>query len=297
MAQISMSQLPTNVINPPLDSEACTSQPKRLLPIDLMYWLLIISANTIGETLGDLISMTFNVGYAWTTVILMAMFAIAVVAAVWTKVQHAWLYWIVIILSSTAGTTLSDLVNRNILGTPENPAYGGGVLGIALTLLLLFVAWKIIAPKRGIHAPLSRSSELLYWLCIATSSTLGTAFGDYLTHLTLPGQSHEVGFGPATAILFGGFVIVALLSLKHWVPRSLLYWAAIVVTHPLGATAGDFLTKDKEEGGVELGTVWATVILVVVFLIISAIAWVMHLRKSKYLASTPAYESPSLEPR
>ncbi len=296
MAQISMSQLPSNVIHPTLDYETPDRQAKRLPPINIMYWLLIISANTIGETLGDLISMTFKVGYAWSTVILMGLFAVAVIAAVWTKVQHAWLYWIVIILSSTAGTTLSDLVNRNIIGTPENPAYGGGVLGIALTLLLLFVAWKVIAPKRGIHAPLSRSSELLYWLCIATSSTLGTAFGDYLTHVTLPGQNHEVGFGPATAILFGGFVVVAVLSRVSMVPRALLYWSAIVVTHPLGATAGDFLTKDKEEGGVELGTIWATIILVVIFLIISAIAWMIHLSKNKYLATAPAYESPTLEP-
>ena len=294
MSQLSLSQVSSDFTAPPIDRDVRAAEPKRLPPLHLMYWLLIISANTIGETLGDLISMTLNVGYAWSTIILMAMFVIAVIAAVWTKVQHQWLYWTVIILSSTAGTTLSDLVNRNILGTPENPAYGGGVLGIAFSLVLLFVAWKVIAPKRGIHAPLSRTSELLYWLCIATSSTLGTAFGDYLTHVTLPGQTHEVGFGPATAILFAAFVAVALLSRTARVSRAFLYWSAIVVTHPLGATAGDFLTKDKEEGGVELGTVWATIILVAIFLLLSAIAYFVQRYKSR--TESPAFESPTLEP-
>jgi len=254
---------------------------KRLPDINLLYWLLIISANTIGETAGDLISMTFNVGYAWSTVILFGLFFAAVGVAVWTKIQHQSIYWIVIILSSTAGTTLSDLVSRNLLGTPENPAYGTGVMAILFTLVLMFVAWHFIAPKHGIDKPLSRISELFYWLAIATSSTLGTAFGDYLTHMTLPGMSHEVGFGPATMILFSALVAITLLALLTNISRDFLYWAAIVATHPLGATAGDYMTKDKEDGGMELGTVLATAILVAIFLAIVAIAVAIHRRKTK----------------
>jgi uncharacterized membrane-anchored protein len=240
---------------------------------------LIISANTIGETAGDLISMTFNVGYAWSTVILLMMFAVAVGVAVWTKIQHQSIYWIVIILSSTAGTTLSDLVSRNLLGTPENPAYGASVLAILFTLALLFIAWHFIAPKHGIDKPLSRPSELFYWLLIATSSTLGTAFGDYLTHMTLPGMSHEVGFGPATTILAVALVAVTLLAVLTKIDRDFLYWCAIVVTHPLGATAGDLLTKDREEGGFELGTIVSTIILVAIFVLISIVAVMIYRRK------------------
>jgi len=263
-----------------LEYETDPDRPRKRLPdINLMYWLLIISANTIGETAGDLISMTFHVGYAWSTVILMLMFAVAVAVAVWTKIQHQSIYWIVIILSSTAGTTLSDLVSRNLLGTPENPSYGASVLAILFTLALLFIAWHFIAPKHGIDKPLTRPSELFYWLLIATSSTLGTAFGDYLTHMTLPGMSHEVGFGPATTILLGALVLVTVLSLSTKIERDFLYWVAIVVTHPLGATAGDFLTKDREEGGLELGTVLATAILVAIFLALVCVAVVIHYRK------------------
>jgi len=258
---------------------------KKLPPIDVLYWIMIISANTIGETAGDLISMTFNVGYGASTIILMALFFGFVGLAVWTKIQHASIYWIVIILSSTAGTTLSDLVARNWLGTEEHGAYGAGVLAILFTMVFIFTAWHFIAPRHGIDKPLSRMSELFYWLAIVTSSTLGTAFGDYLTHSTPPGFANEIGFEHATEILAGALVVVTLLTLLTKIPRDFCYWTAIVLTHPLGATAGDYMTKDKEDGGLELGTIKSTIILVAIFLLIVGVKVILNWKKKSSDAS------------
>ena len=168
---------------------------KKLPTIDALYWLMIISANTIGESGGDLISQSLGLGYGAGTVALVGLYGLAVLVAVWTKVQHPSIYWIAIILSSTAGTTMSDWITRTMgLG------YGGGTLAILAVMTVIFVAWRLISPRHSIDGPLTRTTEFLYWSAILCSSTLGTAFGDFISNGT------PLGFAGGTVVL------VAVLS-------------------------------------------------------------------------------------
>jgi uncharacterized membrane-anchored protein len=227
---------------------------KKLPTIDPLYWIMIISANTIGESGGDLISQTLGLGYGTGTAALVALFAVAVIVALWTKVQHPSIYWITIILSSTAGTTMSDFVTRTMgLG------YGLGTLAILIAMTAIFLAWRFVSPKHSIHDPLSRTTEFLYWSAILCSSTLGTAFGDFISNGT------PLGFAGSTLVLAGVLAVVAALALFTNVSRDFCYWLGIIVTHPLGATMGDYSTKDE---GFGLGNFRATVILATIFLAI-----------------------------
>jgi uncharacterized membrane-anchored protein len=229
---------------------------KKLPQIDALYWAMIISANTIGESGGDLISQTFNLGYLASTILLVGLFAFAVAVAVSTKAQHASIYWITIILSSTAGTTMSDWVTRTLgLG------YGGGTLAILIVMAIVFAAWHLIAPRHSVTGALTRVTEFLYWSAILCSSTLGTAFGDYISNGT------SLGFGGGTMLLIAVLAAIAVLALTTKISRELCYWLAIIVAHPLGATMGDYATKEE---GLNLGNAMATVILAGVFVAIVA---------------------------
>lgn len=250
---------------------------KKLPRIDALYWLMVISANTIGESGGDLISQSLGLGYGASTAVLVALFLVAVIVAVAMRVQHASIYWTVIILSSTAGTTMADFVTRELgLG------YGWGSVVIIASLAIVFVAWRLVSPRESVDRPLSRITEILYWLAILSSSTLGTAFGDYIA------DGLDLGFGGGTLVLLGVLLLVLLMALFTKVPRDICYWLGIIVTHPLGATMGDYLTKEE---GVNLGNLKATVLLASIFAAIVICG--MLLRKKELASGTAA--SPGAE--
>lgn len=238
---------------------------KHLPQINLFYWALIISANTMGETAGDLISQTFNLGYGGGTIALITLFLIALVISIYSKSQKALLYWIVITLASTAGTTISDFISRSFfhlqLGFTENQGYTFGTILLVTALLLTFGIWKYHSKTNTIENGLNKRTEFLYWIAILTSSTLGTAFGDLLAHNT------PLGFDGGTLFLLillagvVGFVYLTEIS------RELLYWLAIIITHPIGATMGDYLTKPE---GMSLGNINASLLLVIVFIVVIA---------------------------
>jgi uncharacterized membrane-anchored protein len=230
---------------------------KKLPTIDPLYWIMIISANTIGESGGDLISQTLDLGYLASTVVLVGLFALAVVVSLWTKVQHPSIYWMTIILSSTAGTTMSDWVTRTM-----GFGYGGGTLVVLVVMAAIFAAWHFISPRHSVSGPLTRVTELLYWSAILCSSTLGTAFGDFISNGT------PLGFGGGTLVLIGVLSTITVLALATNVSRELCYWLAIIVAHPLGATMGDYATKEE---GFNLGNALATAILAAIFLAIIAV--------------------------
>jgi uncharacterized membrane-anchored protein len=229
---------------------------KKLPTIDPLYWVMIISANTIGESGGDLISQTLDLGYFASTIVLVGLFAMAVAVALWTKVQHPSIYWTTIILSSTAGTTMSDWVTRTL-----GYGYGGGTLAILIAMGAVFAAWQIVSPRHSVSGPLTRVTEFLYWSAILCSSTLGTAFGDFISNGT------PLGFGGGTLVLIGVLSTIALLAIFTNVSRELCYWLAIIVAHPLGATMGDYATKEE---GFNLGNALATAALASIFLAIVA---------------------------
>jgi uncharacterized membrane-anchored protein len=236
---------------------------KHLPKINLFYWALIISANTMGETAGDLISQTFHLGYGGGTIALALLFLIALLVSIYSKNQKPLLYWTVITLASTLGTTISDFISRSFfhlqLGFTENQGYTFGTIILVFALIITFSIWKYHSKTNTIENGLNKKTEFLYWIAILTSSTLGTAFGDLLAHNT------PLGFDGGTILLLALLAIVVGLFYLTKISRELLYWIAIILTHPIGATMGDYLTKPE---GMNLGNIKASLVLVVVFIIV-----------------------------
>lgn len=248
---------------------------KHLPIINLFYWALIVSANTMGETAGDLISQTFKLGYGGGTVALFVLFLIALAFSIYSKNQKPLLYWTVITLASTLGTTISDFISRSFfhlqLGFTENQGYNFGTIILIFALLFTFSIWKFHSKTNTIENGLNKQTEFLYWTAILASSTLGTAFGDLLAHNT------PLGFDGGTLLLLALLAIVIGLYFFTKLSRELLYWVAIILTHPIGATMGDYLTKPE---GFNLGNIKASLVLVVVFIIVIT---TRKLTKSKQL--------------
>ena len=227
---------------------------KYLPKINLFYWALIISANTMGETAGDLISQTFNLGYGGGTLVLLAMLIIAVTLSIFSKSQNPILYWTLITLSSTAGTTISDYLSRTL-----GFGYFLGTLFLVIVLCITFIIWKWHSKSDALNNGLNKTTEFLYWTAMLSSSTLGTAFGDLLAHNT------PLGFDFGTLFLLVLLMIVTALDFYSKLSKTLIYWLAIILTHPIGATIGDYMTKTE---GLNFGNSKASLILVVVFILV-----------------------------
>lgn len=229
--------------------------------VTFVFWLIKILATTLGETGGDAVSMTWlgettpaagndavN-GYLVGT----AIFGILLLGLVWLQVKarrlNAWLYWATIIASTTAGTTLADFSTRSIgLGYP-----GGSLLLFSLVLISLF-SWYRALGTVDVNRIDTARAETFYWVTITFSQTLGTALGDWVA---------DGSFGYLGAALLFGAALVALAALYYFtkVSRVLLFWAAFILTRPLGATVGDFLDKPLAKGGLDLSRPLATAVL------------------------------------
>lgn len=267
---------------------------KSLPPIDGLYWALVISSTTLGETAGDLISQTLGLGYGGGTALLISLFAVAMTVEVAAKRSHAGLYWTTLTLASIGGTTLSDFAARTLgLGYPVSTVL------VALLLVLTLGAWRIWTSSLDLGAALGRRAETLYWLAILASSTLGTVIGDLLSkdkldldglELTdtafgswvaghqIPQAGIGVGDGGTAAILVAGLVLVTGLALFTRISRTTCYWAGIIVTHPLGAALGDFMTKGD---GLGLGNAVSTAILAGVLAVVGGVAYARHRRQAR----------------
>ncbi len=229
--------------------------------VTLAFWIIKICATTLGETGGDVLSMTLNLGYALSTVIFFGIFIATVAAQMRSREYHPYLYWAVILATTTAGTTLSDMLDRT-----EGLGYIGGSLLLVTILVAVLAAWKLSLGSvafKDIHAP---KVEAFYWVTILFSNTLGTALGDFAADPTGLGLGYEGG-----ALLFGGGIaLVALAYFKTRIPRAYLFWTAFVLTRPLGATLGDELTKSHAQGGLGLGTIPSS--FAIALFVVSAIA-------------------------
>lgn len=239
------------------------SSPLRKIPrLDAAYWVLLIAATIFGETGGDMLSMGLDLGYLAATAIFLALFAVALVLQVRSPGDQPGYYWAVIIATSTTGTTIADAMTRTF-----DLGYASGSALLLGLLALVFGAWKLSGARLTDGGRLPRSAEILYWVGILVASTLGTAFGDYIA------DESGLGFAGAAALLAVLLTLVA--GLQRFAPnqKEIFYWAAIIVVHPLGATAGDFLTKARDEGGLGLGTFIASAGLGLVFAIVYALVY------------------------
>jgi len=224
---------------------------KNKLPqVTLLFWIMKIAATTLGETAGDLLSMTLNVGYAVSSMILIALFFSSLSVQLKSKKYHPLLYWTVILSTSTAGTTMSDFIDRTLkFGYPK------GCFLLITILSVIFVIWRLTGQSFSVTKIKTFKAELLYWTAILFSNTLGTALGDFLA------DSSGLGFGGGALLIAGLLALTALAAFYTRISKTLLFWIAFVLTRPFGATMGDVLTKAKAKGGLDFGTIGSSLVL------------------------------------
>lgn len=228
----------------------------KLPQITLAFWVMKICATTLGETAGDLLSMTLNVGYAMSSLILISVFVMTLITQLMARTYKPLLYWLVILSTSTAGTTMSDFMDRTLgLG------YATGSTILIAILLAIFVAWRLSGDSLNVSKVQTFRGEMFYWMAILFSNTLGTALGDYL--------ADDSGLGFAGGALLIGSTIAAVVLLKYFTKISpvLLFWVAFVLTRPFGATLGDLMTKPHEKGGLDFGTSGSSAVLAGILLV------------------------------
>lgn len=226
------------------------SKTNKLPEITIFFWIMKICATTLGETAGDLLSMTLKVGYAVSSLILIGLLLCTLVSQLISKTYHPPLYWTVILLTSTAGTTMSDYMDRTLgLG------YATGSMILTAILLAIFAFWRFSGESLSVDKIRTRKVELLYWVAILFSNTLGTALGDFLA------DDSGLGFAGGAALIAGLLVLVVIAVFYTKISKVLLFWIAFVLTRPFGATFGDVLTKTNEQGGLGFGTIGSSLIL------------------------------------
>jgi len=230
-------------------TDAMKSALTKVPAVTLWFWIIKILATTFGETAGDTVSMSMNLGYLVGTAIFASILVLLVAMQIRAKQFHPFLYWATIIASTTAGTTMADFATRSMgIGYP-----GGSLLLLALVLASLAIWHRALGSisVQTVHEP---KAELYYWLTITFSQTLGTALGDWVADGSL-------GYLGA-AVVFGG--LLALLVVAYYrtsISRVALFWAAFILTRPLGAVVGDFLDKPVSHGGLELSRAGASLVL------------------------------------
>src|SRR2546423_5564935 len=228
--------------------------------VTLAFWVVKIFATTLGETGGDALSMTLNLGYAVSTLIFLGFFIVTVGAQVASRHYHPVFYWAVVVATTTVGTTTSDYVDRTLgVGYVKSSA-----ILLALVIAILIV-WHVTTGRIVVDRVINRRDEIFYWVTILVSNTLGTALGDFVA--TTTGLGFEGG-----ALVFAGLIaIVAALHFWTKIPTSILFWAAYVLTRPLGATLGDTLTKPYAQGGLNLSRITSSLVIAVLMVILISV--------------------------
>ncbi len=238
--------LPTE---PSLRSQAVLS---KVPAVTLGFWIIKILATTLGETGGDTVTMTMNLGYLAGTAIFLTALAVMVWLQIRARKFHPALYWLTIIASTTAGTTMADFADRSL-----GVGYAGGTTILVLCVLATLFAWHRVEGSVSVDTVSTPRVEVFYWTTITFSQTLGTALGDWMADDTGLGYLGGAAvFGAALAMVAGAY---------YWtkISRVLLFWAAFILTRPLGATLGDFLDKPLDHGGLSLSRPIASLIIAV----------------------------------
>lgn len=221
--------------------------------VTLMFWVIKIFATTLGETGGDAVTMTMNLGYAVGSLIFLAFFFITLAAQVKSKKYHPFFYWAVVVATTTVGTTMSDYFDRTlVLG------YIKSSIILFVGVILILAVWKKVVGKVEFEDITTRKEEIFYWVTILVSNTLGTALGDFV--------ADDVGLGfQLGALVFAGLIaLVAALYFLTDISKGVLFWAAYILTRPLGATVGDTLTKPFANGGLDLSRISSSLVILVV---------------------------------
>jgi uncharacterized membrane-anchored protein len=224
--------------------------PSKIPEVTLVFWIIKIAATTLGETGGDTVTMTLNWGYLAGTALFLALLVVLVLLQIAAKTFHPFLYWATIIASTTAGTTMADFADRSL-----GIGYAGGSSLLFVCLMATLGAWYWSLGSISVATVTTPKVEAFYWLAITISQTLGTALGDWTADDT--GLGYDGG-----AILFAaGLAVLAAAYFFTSVSRVSLFWAAFILTRPLGATVGDFLDKPVSDGGLALSRPIASAVI------------------------------------
>ena len=246
-----------------------SERKNKVAEIVLLFWLLKIVATTLGETLGDFISMTLNFGYTVGIAITFAFFFVVLFTQLSVKKYIPVIYWLVIIGPTTLGTEISDYIDRTL-----HLGYTAGTILLVSCLLLTLFLWFRKYKNLEVYPIIDRPKEIYYWTAILFSNSLGTAFGDFL------GDYFGMSYLQGAFITGGVIVVVVLLHYLTKINHIILFWIAFIFTRPFGATYGDFLTKPISKGGLELGTFFSSLVSIIIIIILIFITQRQH-RKAK----------------
>lgn len=220
--------------------------------VTLAFWVIKIAATTMGETGADAVTMTMHLGYAIGTAIFFSFFIVTVAVQVTAKSFHPFLYWAVIIATTTVGTTMADYADRSL-----GIGYIGGSLTLFTMLMLVIATWRFTMGSVSVNNITSPKVEMFYWTTILFSNTLGTALGDFLA------DDSGLGFAGGALFFAGALALVAGAYFFTQASHTLLFWTAFILTRPLGATLGDLLTKPHVEGGFNLSRISSSSIIAI----------------------------------
>lgn len=235
-----------------MNHESLSKSLSKAPEVTLLFWIVKIAATTLGETAGDALSMSLNLGYVISTAIFAVIFAVFVGLQIKAKQYNSFFYWATIIATTTLGTTIADFVDRTL-----GVGYAGGSLILLILLGLSLFVWYLSCGTISVKSIQSAKSEVFYWLTIMFSQTLGTALGDWTA------DTQGLGYTSA-ALIFGTLLLVlAICYFYTKISRTLLFWLAFVLTRPLGAVLGDFLDKPIAHGGLDLSRFSASFVLLV----------------------------------
>ena len=230
-------------------------QRSKVPEVTLGFWIIKILATTLGETGGDSVTMSMNLGYAVGTLIFLAIFLAAVTVQIRSKSFNAYLYWLTIVATTTVGTTIADFVDRSL-----GIGYPGGSTLVFTCLMASLAVWRWSEGTVSVNTITTPKAETFYWVTILFSQTLGTALGDWMA------DTNGLGYEGGALVFSAGLAAIAAAYFWTNISRTLLFWAAFILTRPLGATLGDFLDKPLQNGGLAFSRFHATAILAAIIL-------------------------------
>jgi uncharacterized membrane-anchored protein len=248
-ANASMAHAPADL------NGAMDATPSKVPEVTLAFWFIKILATTLGETGGDAVSMSLNLGYALSSIIFIGIFVVAVIAQIAAKAFHPFLYWFVIVATTTAGTTMADFADRSL-----GIGYPGGASILFVLLMASLGVWYWSAGSVSVNTVVAPKIEMFYWVAILFSQTLGTALGDWMA------DTNGLGYEGGALVFAAGLAVIVGAYYYTNVSRTLLFWSAFILTRPLGATLGDLLDKPLEEGGLAFDRFYASAILAAIII-------------------------------
>lgn len=225
--------------------------------VTLLFWIIKILATTLGETGGDAISMSMNLGYLVSTGIFGVLFLFTVIVQVSAKKFHPLIYWTTIIATTTIGTTMADFADRSL-----HIGYAGGTTILFTLLMTSLFVWHRTLGSIAVDTVSSPKTEVFYWVTIMFSQTLGTALGDWTA------DTAGIGYRGGAIVFIFMLAIIAVMNYRTKISKTALFWAAFILTRPLGAVVGDFLDKPISKGGLELSRYTASSIIFVIIMML-----------------------------